>query len=69
MYFIVLEKGSFLGTLCEACDHCPSVEIDDKCVRIGEDHNTVTLTHPQWNDTTEAGLVTQRTLALKWRSA
>ena len=37
-------------TLCPACGHCPSVEIDDKSVRIGEGHNTVTLTHAEWND-------------------
>jgi len=37
-------------TLCPACGHCPSVEIDDKSVRIGEEHNTVTLTHAEWND-------------------
>jgi hypothetical protein len=37
-------------TLCPDCDHCPSVEIDDNGVRIGEDENTVTLTHEQWND-------------------
>jgi hypothetical protein len=37
-------------TLCAACDHCPSVDIDDKSVRIGENHNTVTLTHAEWNE-------------------
>ncbi len=37
-------------TLCAACDHCPSVEIDDSGVRIGENHNTVSLTHAEWND-------------------
>ena len=37
-------------TLCPACDHCPSVEIDDKSVRIGENQNSVTLTHAEWND-------------------
>jgi hypothetical protein len=26
------------------------VEIDDESVRIGEDHDTVTLTHAEWND-------------------
>lgn len=36
-------------TLCSECEHCPSVEIDDKGVRIGEEHNTVTLTHAEWN--------------------
>ena len=37
-------------TLCSECEHCPSVEIDDKGVHIGEKHNTVTLTHARWND-------------------
>jgi hypothetical protein len=36
--------------LCEACDKCPSVSIDDKGVVIGEEENTVTLTHAEWND-------------------
>jgi hypothetical protein len=36
--------------LCAACDHCPSVEIDDESVRIRENHNTVTLTHAEWNE-------------------
>ncbi len=37
-------------TLCPDCDHCPSVEIDHEGVRIGEEQNTVTLTHAEWND-------------------
>ena len=37
-------------TLCPACNGCPSVEISDQGVTIGEDDNTVTLTHEQWND-------------------
>jgi hypothetical protein len=37
-------------TLCADCEHCSSVEIDDKCVRIGEEHNLVTLSHAEWND-------------------
>ena len=36
--------------LCPACGNCPSVDIDDKSVRIGENENTVTLTHAEWND-------------------
>jgi hypothetical protein len=40
----------FKVTLCAECDHCPSVEIDDKGVRIGEEHNTVILTHAEWNE-------------------
>jgi hypothetical protein len=37
-------------TLCPACTGCPAVEITDQGVTIGEDDNTVTLTHEQWND-------------------
>lgn len=37
-------------TLCPACGGCPGVEITDEGVTIGEDHNTVRLTHAEWND-------------------
>ena len=37
-------------TLCEACDACPVVEISDEGVTIGENENTVKLTHTEWND-------------------
>ncbi len=37
-------------TLCTSCEHCPSVEIADAGVTIGEDGNTVRLTHAEWND-------------------
>lgn len=37
-------------TLCTSCEHCPSVEITDDGVSIGEDVNTVKLTHTEWND-------------------
>ncbi len=37
-------------TLCGDCEHCPSVEITDEGVRIGEDGNLVKLTRAQWND-------------------
>ena len=37
-------------TLCPACTACPSVEINDEGVTIGEDRNTVKLTHAEWND-------------------
>lgn len=37
-------------TLCPACGECPSVEITDQDVTIGEDQNTVKLTHAEWND-------------------
>ena len=37
-------------TLCPACSGCPSVEITDRGVTIGEDNNIVKLTHSEWND-------------------
>ncbi|MGH6975128.1 MAG: hypothetical protein ACRED7_06755 [Stellaceae bacterium] len=37
-------------TLCPACGDCPSVEIAEDGVTIGEDCNTVRLTHAEWND-------------------
>ena len=37
-------------TLCPACSGCPAVEITDQGVTIGEDENTVKLTHAEWND-------------------
>jgi hypothetical protein len=43
--------------LCPPCpesdcppSECPDVEITDERVTIGEDANTVILTHPQWNE-------------------
>ena len=37
-------------TLCPACGACPAVEITDQGVTIGENENTVRLTHAEWND-------------------
>jgi hypothetical protein len=37
-------------TLCLACTGCPAVMITDQGVTIGEDENTVKLTHAEWND-------------------
>ena len=37
-------------TLCPACSGCPSVEITDQGVIIGENANIVKLTHAEWND-------------------
>jgi hypothetical protein len=37
-------------TLCPACGGCPVVEITDNGVIIGENENTVKLTHAEWND-------------------
>ena len=36
--------------LCPACTGCPSVEITDHGVTIGEDENIVKLTHAEWKD-------------------
>jgi hypothetical protein len=37
-------------TLCPACTGCPTVEITDESVSIGEKENTVKLSHAEWND-------------------
>lgn len=36
-------------SLCPACSNCPTVEIDDHEVRIGEGTNRVRLTPAEWN--------------------
>lgn len=36
-------------SLCPACSACPTVEIDDHEVRIGEGDNLVRLTPAEWN--------------------
>ena len=37
-------------TLCPACEACPTIEIHDETVRIGEEGNRVTLKKAEWND-------------------
>jgi hypothetical protein len=37
-------------TLCPLCTECPEIEITDRGVRIGEDANTVRLSHAEWNE-------------------
>ena len=37
-------------TLCPHCNECPEVEITNQGVTIGEDANTVRLTHAEWNE-------------------
>jgi hypothetical protein len=32
------------------CSECPKVEITDQGVSIGEDQNTVKLSHAEWNE-------------------
>jgi hypothetical protein len=36
--------------LCPNCTECPSVEITDEGVTIGENENTVKLALAEWND-------------------
>jgi hypothetical protein len=36
-------------SLCPHCDHCPTVDITDQEVRIGEAGNLVKLTPAEWN--------------------
>ena len=43
-----MERTEF--TLCPACAACPEVEITDQGVTIGEDANTVRLSHAEWNE-------------------
>ncbi len=38
------------ATLCPHCTECPAVEITNDGVSIGEDENTVRLTHAEWNE-------------------
>ena len=37
-------------TLCPRCNECPEVEITDRGVTIGENANTVRLSHAEWNE-------------------
>ena len=37
-------------TLCPACGSCPTIELSDDTVRIGEEGNRVTLKKAEWND-------------------
>lgn len=41
-------------SLCPACDACPAVEVYEETVRIGEQHNQVTLAKAEWNALVEA---------------
>jgi len=45
---VAMERKTF--TLCPACTACPEVEITDQGVTIGEDGNTVGLSHAEWNE-------------------
>ena len=38
------------ATLCPACTECPEVVISDEGVTIGEEANTVQLSHAEWNE-------------------
>jgi sarcosine oxidase delta subunit len=46
----VKEMKTIKVRLCPACGECPEVEITEGGVAIGEQANTVCLTHRQWND-------------------
>jgi hypothetical protein len=37
-------------TLCPLCTECPSVEITNEGVTIGEEENSVRLTLAEWNE-------------------
>lgn len=37
-------------TLCPACGACPTVELYEDIVRIGEEGNHITLNKAAWND-------------------
>ncbi|HEU0218825.1 MAG TPA: hypothetical protein VFQ90_19360 [Stellaceae bacterium] len=41
---------AIVATLCPACTECPAVVISEDGVRIGEDENTVRLSHAAWNE-------------------
>jgi len=45
-----IEMEPIKFTLCPLCTECPGVEITDEGVRIGEDANTVRLSHAEWNE-------------------
>lgn len=36
-------------SLCPSCEACPSVEVDEHEVRIGEEGNLAKLTAAEWN--------------------
>lgn len=36
-------------SLCPVCSQCPTVEVDEHKVRIGEGDNCVTLSTAEWN--------------------
>jgi len=42
--------GRIKASLCPYCTECPEVEITDRGVSIGEDANTVRLSHAEWNE-------------------
>lgn len=37
-------------TLCPRCTECPEVVITGEAVTIGEDENSVRLSHAEWNE-------------------
>jgi len=49
-------------SLCPACDACPTVEVYDETVQIGEPGNQVSLARAEWNALVEA--ILQGTLTI-----
>jgi hypothetical protein len=41
--------------LCSECEHCSNVEMTDRGVTIGEDANTVQLSHTEGNEPVRLG--------------
>jgi len=42
--------GPIKFTLCPDCTECPEVVITAEAVTIGEDENSVRLSHAEWNE-------------------
>ena len=47
-------KPGFTYSLCPNCEACPTVEVLEDEVRIGEDENLVELSSDEWNRLVEA---------------
>lgn len=47
------QQPKFQVSLCPACGACPTVDLYDTEVRIGEEGNQVRLTKKEWNSLIE----------------
>lgn len=47
------QQPKFQVSLCPACGACPTVDLYDTEVRIGEEGNQVRLTREEWNGLVE----------------